>query len=440
MEDISILRNRALRINVSELGRRFLTVLEYLWAIALVLNGNSVFHANANRDFHLLEISVIITILLLLTNFVVYGIRASKRNMLITMFIMIYCTIYLSVMQEKMNVQDYLFLFVIGMPTAFLLFAELYRHGRILQILYRIVDVLCVLSVVSLVFWYLGVVAKVITPNGYVEINWGTFSRAYGFYGVHYAFQLDTTFFPDLYLYRNSGIFAEAPMFNLWLDLSLAIELFLKNKPSRFRVVLLGVTIITTLSVTGIIFMVICVALVIIQVYHKLSRQKKGLVLLGVMLAIPVMGYFLVRSLILKSDTQSYDMRLSDYVGGVKLWMNYPVFGAGYGSLKALLPYIYSPEGVLGISNSIAAVLGTGGIWMAILFYFPHFGALSRRMTGHTKISCFGLCYLFLFCTTAYFGRFLAAVMLAFELALLLGSGDPFAKINPSCEKEEHYA
>lgn len=106
------------------------------------------------------------------------------------------------------------------------------------------------------------------------------------------------------------------------------------------------------------------------------------------------------------------------------MWMDYPVFGGGYGNLGALLEYIYSPTGVVGFSNSILAVLATGGLWMAILFYIPLVGCLFRKTTGSRNLVLFSICYFYLFCTTAFFSRYLAVVMVAFGLAVMHARSD----------------
>lgn len=415
------LRTDESRAGISKLARRALDVLEYLWAFVIILNGNSVYHASANVQLPLLELAVVLTFLLLVTNLVLYRIRTSRYNVLLMVVLLLYCTIYLSIMQTVMNAGVYIKLFVLGAPLMFLLFAELHRRGRLLALMHRFVGLLCVLAVISVIFWYLGSVAKVIMPNMYVEINWGFFDVANGYYGIHFAFQLDTTFFPDAYLFRNSGIFAEAPMFNLWLSIALAIELFMTDEPSRWRCVILALTIVTTLSVTGILFLVLCMVLSAILHYRQMSRMGKGLLLLGAVIAVPILVSVLIKSMTLKSETQSFDMRLSDYIGGVKLWMDYPVFGAGFGNLSAFFPYIYSPEGTVGFSNSIMAVLGTGGMWMALLYYISHIGMLFPRATGSKKLSCFGICMMFLFCTTIFFARFIGVLIVMLGLAIITG-------------------
>ncbi len=400
-----------------------ITILEYLWAFFVILNGNSVYHANANVDFHLLEISLGLTALLFVTNAAFMGVRATRANVLIAMILMLYTTIYLAFRQTSMTASIFIKLFIVGAPVSYLLFAELYRQGRLFKLLHRIVDIICVLSLVSLVFWVFGELLGMIQTNGYMELNWGSFNRIKGYYGIHFAFQLDTTFFPELFINRNSGIFAEAPMFNLWLSIALAIELFLKKKASKARVILLAITILTTLSVTGILFLALSLGLFTILHYREMGRKKRILLWGALMIIIPLALVILGKSLLLKTETQSYDMRLSDYVGGVRLWMDYPVFGCGYGNLSMLLPYIYSPNGIVGFSNSVTAVLGTGGIWIAMLFYFPLLGMLRPKLSGSRSVSCFGVCYLFTFCTTAFFGRYIAVIMLTLGLAIIFGSG-----------------
>lgn len=400
----------------------YMIALEYIWAFYVILNGNSVFHASSVKDYKLLEAAVALTYLLLISNFLLRRIRATRLNVIIMIVIMIHSTVYLGVMQMKMNAGEFIKLFLLGAPALFLLFVELYRQNRLMKLMARFVDVMCLLSVVSLVFWYLGVIAKTIQPNMYIPITWGNFSYAEGFSGFHYAFQLDTTFFPDQFIYRNSGIFAEAPMFNLWLDIALAIELFLREKTSKLRVALLIVTILTTMSVTGIIFVVLCLGLSALLYFKEMKRLNKGLLLILGIVAIPTLAIVLVQSMMLKGDTQSFEMRLSDYTGGFRLWIDYPLFGAGFGDLKALQPYVYTPDGAFGFSNSVMAVLSTGGAWMAVVYYVPYLAMLFPGVTGNKKYSCFGWCMLFLFCTTIFFARLIGVLIIMLGLAIVVGA------------------
>lgn len=413
------LKQGRIKIRVPSASSLLIGGLEYLWVIFVILNGNSVYHANSIRNLYLAECILILTFALLGANILCYRSKPTKTSLLGGVIIMAYSAVYLCIKQHSMSASNFLELFVLGAPLIFMLFSELYRHGRLMQLFYKITDVICLLAIVSLVFWFLGEVLEVIQPNGYVDITWGNFSSIKGYYGIHYAFQLDTTFFPDAYLYRNSSIFTEAPMFNLWLDIALAVEIFLKPKASKLRVALLAFTVLTTLSVTGILFLVLCVVLSAMLRIRNMTQTQACVFILVAIVVIPLLAAVVITSLNLKVDTRSYEMRIADYVDGVLLWMDYPIFGAGFNNLRAL--QAYNEVSVVGFSNSITAVLGTGGVWMALMYYISHVGMMIPKACGSKKIACFGACIMYLFITTIFFSRYIGVVMVMFGYAVLTG-------------------
>lgn len=409
-----------IKIRVPSVADLLIGSLEYVWVILVILNGNSVYHANSVRNLYLMEGILAVTFLLLAANVLCYRAKPTKASMLGAVIIMGYSMVYFCIMQYSMSAKNFLQLFVIGGPLTFLLFSELYRHGRLMKLFYKIVDMICILAAVSLVFWFLGEVFEVIKPNGYVDITWGNFSSVKGYYGIHFAFQLDTTFFPDAYLYRNSSIFSEAPMFNLWLDIALATEIFLKPKASWLRIVLLAVTVFTTLSVTGILFLVLCVVLCgFLRIRHMTKAQACAFILVSIVV-LPVLAAVVITSMNLKVDTRSYELRLADYVDGVLAWMDNPLFGVGFANLRGL--QAYSESTVVGFSNSITAVLGSGGLWIALLYYIPHVGMMFPKASGSKKYACFGVCMMFLFVTTIFFARYIGVALVMFGYTVLAGA------------------
>lgn len=414
------LKQGRIRIRVPSVADLLIGILEYLWVILLVLNGNSVYHANSSRNLYLPEFILLVSFALLGATILCHRAKPTKASLLGAVIIMAYSMVYFCFKQYSMSATNFMHLFVMGAPLMFMLFFELYRHGRLMKLFYKIVDIICILAVVSLYFWFFGVVFEIIKPNGYVEITWGNFTYAEGFSGIHFAFQLDTTFFPDAYLFRNSSIFTEAPMFNLWLDIALAIEFFLKPKASKLRVAILIITVFTTLSVTGILFLVLCVVLSVLLRIRNMTKPQACVFILLAIVAIPLLAMTVITSLSLKVDTRSYEMRLADYVDGVMLWMEYPIFGAGFANLHNM--QAYNTFGVLGFSNSITAVLGTGGVWMALMYYIPHIAMMVPRATGSKKIACFGACMMYLFITTIFFARFIGMVIVIFGYTVIAGS------------------
>lgn len=413
------LTKRPMTLRIPTASQGFLSLIEYGWAIIIVLNGNSVYNANALKEYHLLELCVIATLVLLLVELWRRQLHITRTQGITAVFLMVYHVLYISVRSTKITNLDFICLFVAGLPLLFLLFSVMHRNGLLIALMLKLFNVIFALALLSLYYWIFGVMLQIIQPNMYTAVRWGTMGYIRGFNGLHFMTQLETTFFEDQFIFRNTGIFTEAPMFNLWLNMALGAELFLKERPSRGRVLIYTITIVTTMSVTGLIFLVICLVIHIVRNYHRMNKTQRNLVFFSAMFLIPTVGGLMISSMMVKSDTQSYLMRLSDYVAGVKLWWDYPIFGGGYGNLQALLVYMYSPDGTLGFSNSLTAVLGTGGLWMSLVFYIPLFGILSPRLSGSRNMSCFGLCYAYLFCTTAYFGRFIIVVMAAFGLVIL---------------------
>lgn len=395
-------------------------IIEYLWALVIVLNGNSVYNASALKDYRLLELSLILTVTLLLVDWFTGRIRVTAKDSVVAVGLALYSVVYISARQDTMGVVDFTLLFCGGLPSLYLLFVGLHKRGELLKLICKIADVISVLAPISLFFWVFSSYFGFIRPDMSILINWGYTKRVIGCHGLHFLTQMDSTFFQGQFVHRNSGIFAEAPMFNLWLDIALMIEIFLKPKVSKRRVVVLVITVLTTMSVTGILFLALCLSLWVVQSYREQNAFRKRLIIaLFLLVMIPALAILVGYSLVIKSDTKSYDMRLADYIAGVKLWWEYPIFGGGYANLRALQQYSLTFNGAIGFSNSVTAVLGTGGLWMSALFGIPMLATLSTHLTRSRKIVCFGICYLMLFCTTSFSARFIAVVMIAFEMVLL---------------------
>ncbi len=401
--------------NVTDL---ILWAVEYCWALLVILNGNSILRAIPGTDSRLMPLTAAMTVFMLVLNLMFGRIGIRKRNFTIAIGLFLYAFVYFVFQYHKMAALNYLCLFVVGLPCLFLLFAELHRKGLLMRLINRFVNLICVLSVISLFFWFFGTLLGFMTPNMTAQIRWGGFSTIDGYWGLHFQFQRETTF--STLIYRNTGVFTEAPMLNLWCNLALAIELFLKPKASKVRVVVLTLTVITTFSITGYFFLALCILLKCLKDFHKGKAIFKAMLILVLLVALPVAIRASYELLVIKAETESFAMRMSDYIGGVKLWLDYPLLGSGFGNLEPLMEYVYSPDGVVGFSNSVAAVLGTGGLWMSLLFYVPHVACVFPRATRSKAFCCFGVCILYLFITTIFIGRYLIVVLLALEMAVLV--------------------
>lgn len=393
---------------------RPIKIIEYAWALFLILNGNSVYHAAIYIDYHFPLICTALTILLWIIT-PPTGKFGKKKNLLMAIVAVCYFAVYFVLKNQTVAKEIYLSGFIISIPVLMLYFQKLHRLGEPERVFYRIETVVLVLAALSLVLWLLGPMLNVISPNCGIAINWGRERVVDGYFGLQFITQKDDTF--SFGIIRNTGIFCEAPMFNLWLSISLATEMFLKSSISKKKVLLLCVTILTTTSTTGILFIVICFVLYA-YLQTKSSKAKTRLAILAVCLCIFPIGISVIQSVLsLKSETSSYSIRMQDYIAGVTVWLENPIFGTGYGDISSL--FLFKTGTSKGFSNSITAILATGGLYHFVIYLLGIFAPMLGHYENKAKIVCFILCYAFLSVVTIFFARYILVVFVTFGLSYL---------------------
>lgn len=389
-----------------------LHILEYVTLSLFVIEGNSVYRFVTDKYYHLtLFCGLISCLLLLYLMWLQHGVR--RTDVIICCMLEIWAVIYFVFKLSEVTAEIYISLFMIGLPVLFLIWRIYDSAGKPYQLFYRLSDVVCFLGAVSLVVWLLGPVLNLIPINTYISINWGREKIVGGYLGLVYNTSADTTF--GFSFFRNSSIFTEAPMFNLWLNLAMAVELFLKPKPAKARILLLTLCIASTISTTGILFLVLVIG---IKYWDQIKSGKNTirffLILLLLILA-PLFCLFVYNVFLMKRDTISFMIRMKDFGAGLIVWMRHPILGSGYGNLTELMAFDYNINNK-GFSNSIMAVLATGGLWMSILYIASFVGLFEKK----NNVQKFSICYLYLFVSTIFFARYIAIVLLAFGLALLM--------------------
>jgi hypothetical protein len=205
--------------------------------------------------------------------------------------------------------------------------------------------------------WVFASYLDVIKPIGYISYKWGNnISNTPNYYNIYYETQ--NINFLGIDLIRNSGIFAEAPMHSLCLCMALAIELFLKTEVKKIRILILSITLLTTISTSGYLF-------IILALVGKFIFLKKHSTILKI-IVLPIIGlgvYFVVSALILeKKNTISYESRSNNIEMQLKQWKHSPIFGVGYGGV------IDDKKNILENSNSFFSILADGGIYMFSLY------------------------------------------------------------------------
>lgn len=399
-------------------------LLESILVILMILNCNSIYGRLATTTLYIEELTTIFAVLL----FIICTKKTNVRNK--TFFFLIgigtISILYLIARYAISDKRNFILQFLVFLPCIVIYMSQKGAERKVLDIYKRFSDYIFIISTLSTTVWLLAEIVHVINPNVTANITWGTTHTVQGFYGLFFETQMENTF--GLYLYRNTGIFCEAPMHSLVLTLALIYELFLKKEKSRTRIIILSLYILTTFSLTGIL----CIAIAFLLEYWQSMQSKKRI--------IRVLYYTLFYALILvaiisanyliniKSSTGSYSVRMIDYIVGMRAWIDNPIFGKGYNVLSTFYEYKTSlmidaglHNSGMGFSNSLTAILGQGGLALAVVYLGGFLNLIIKRKTDMDKKS-WSIMIMILMTTTIFHSRFIMfyyvalAYILAFDL------------------------
>lgn len=170
-------------------------------------------------------------------------------------------------------------------------------------------------------------------------------------------------------IYRNASIFWEPGVFQIYLNFALVYLLFVKKKINFFKIIIILISIITTMSTTGIFLSGLIITLKIIFFKVKSVTYLIGkfiLIIFVMFILIPFIVYFSYD----KIGSISYSYRIIDILISIKLWSEKLIFGWGF------LNYdIFRQRTGLtrGNSNGLFSLLYQGGIFMFTLYFTPIF-------------------------------------------------------------------
>lgn len=408
-----------------------LSAIEYLFVIILILDGNSVYHSMTNANLHFPIILAILSLVL--------GCLPKRREvqstdgraLLVCIMLFLVNFLYAILMWGQIARESYICMFLIGVPFLYLYFNKRQDTNDMYSLFYKIDNIITLIALLSTIIWVLGPTLNIIKPNCSITINWGYTATYPGYFGMLFELTKDKTFGLDMI--QNNAFFTEAPMLNLWLDIAIGTELFLKEKYSINRLIILLVCIVTTISTTAIIFVIICFILRYIRKNVEGSSKRKIILLAALVVLVPIAVNIINDVLAFKSETGSYRTRMAHFVAGYLMWKDNPIFGAGYGNLNnfLLLGYTsYTAAGGQGFSNSITAILGSGGLWNAVPYFYGIIAPFFHKSSYKIRNICFIVCYAYLSISTIFFARFLQAVFVAFGLSFIAISRSISKEVN----------
>lgn len=356
--------------SVKSAGDRFLAVVAYLIVILAVMSTTvmwnylkGAFIPIGTYRYLLLGIGVF---LFLITN--------SYNFKDLSFIILTVCYLLVFIFFSQAN--PFKYFSNLCMPlTAALLIVFVYcrqKQGQLLLDSYA--NIVLIAAAVSLFFYVFGSILGLklgVVNTVYYWANNPHFTTSYCYLYFHQPLQ--DQMYLGHHVIRNTGIFTEAPGYTLFLLNGLIIELFVKKSKTFWRIGLILVTLLTTLSATAILLGALAVLLAFLQRLHAQGKLNLKIVIPGIVLLL-LLGIVVIH--IRKSGGSSYSVRADDLRIGLTVWSRHPVFGAGFGNESALIKLFAFHRANNGLSMGLTTLLATGGLYLALYFLVPFFVTL----------------------------------------------------------------
>lgn len=399
------------RINKNKISK-FSTIhfLEYLIWFLIILDFNTVFLYNGESHHYVLISSGLIIVALCLKK----RIRINRNRLLWIGVYLVYMLLWNFLAMGTYFKSEFIERFLIFMPTMWFYISTLCELDSFLR---KFANIVFILAIVSLFFWGLGTILGVIDETSFTKMFWGTendrFVLVKNFYNLYFETSQNYVIF-GIHTARNDGIFCEGPMYAAVLLFALAYELFYRKQVNIRRIVVLSITMVTTISLTGWIIMLFMYVYKYITKSENTSSQKIVKGIIGVV--IVCVGIYIVTLLIeMKSSTESFLIRLDDYAAGFNSWKASPIWGHGYGNTTSVNSFLSSfRKNNTGTSNSLMMVLAQGGlVWL--MYYFAGFFAYFKIGRKYHNWNYYGflIVLIMMFLTVVFYTRLMMLVLLS---------------------------
>lgn len=385
--------------------------LEMLVAICIVLDCETIWKWMNHSGYVKAGIFLCLVFSLIILIFFIQ--KKVKVKTTIFLIILIYLGIFVirNIFESFINATQ----FAIIILLFYLYFRE---KENIYNVLNKVSTLVTILAIISIFFFIFGSVLHILKPTNNLTIYVNNNPKIVdSYFGLHYEVQKENTF--GIELYRNTGIFYEAPKYTLILSIILMYELFILKNKNKKRNIILSITILTTMSLTGIFGLIL---IWLGYIFFKDSiKTYKGILIKAVFFIILLLFSYefidvFAKTMAIKSDTASYSTRMDNYIAGFKAWMDNPIFGAGYLNMKTIISYYSSFRlNDIGYSNSLFRILAQGGIFLILMYIIP---IIKFLVTGfknkNPDVIYFGALFIYFFITTSFSYNFIMILLLFF--------------------------
>ena len=345
-------------------------IIEYIFAVALLLGCSSVYHVMNSRLYDY-------ACLVLVTLLAVYKItkkrtRAKIRGNKLGIIILIYLgmILFVAVTIASMGIGFYIRFFFYVPIMLFVVGANTYEEN--LKFMRNISNVIYFLVITSVTLWVLGPLLNIVSPTGSIDIFWGYQTRFDSYYRLLYTTGIQRKYFLGQILRRNLSIYPEGPFANLIFTLGFAYEMFLNPKsPSKFKVIIYVLAMISTLSTTGMLMLLVILGIKYIFIQTSQGRKHGTsyafrtfvvpifVIIVGYIASTYVLDYKQI------NDEGNFLAHMGDFAFGLQHFLSRPITGYGFN---------YTGFSLTGNNTSgLFKVLTYGGIPFGLLYLTPLF-------------------------------------------------------------------
>ena len=343
-------------------------ILETVLIILSIIYTRTIFAYLSNIDLHINLIICLIMLLLIILNMINRNFEKQKIKRFCKYLLAYY--VYISIFAVFSYIKDKSFFanFYIILPGFFSLIVFNKEENKYKELLKKFVLISVVLAGISIIFYLLGTLTNVIKSTGNIQFDWGIKRNVPTYFFLHFNTQYIGTF--NLTMYRNTGIFTEAPMFSLILTVALIINMFIINANKKNNIILsaiIAIAIITTFSATGLVILTISL---IVKLFLGLKNKNK-IIKIFILVFLSILVIISASMVVARSKMSTGSIRIDDYKACIMAWKNYPLMGNGYNNENAIKKYMGKNRIDMGLSNSLGVILAEGGIYLLTFYVFP---------------------------------------------------------------------
>lgn len=370
-----------MRISLSEQSmlKSFVKFVSWLWILLFLIQSNSVYYVSYNTNVK--KMVTLFSLIVLIASFfiIILAILLKQMNIIrlilsVLIFVIIFIFFYwgssvTGAEWTSFDIYTYWILLLIFFLWNILL-KKLCLENYLFVSFKKIV---LIYAELSLFMWVGCSVFSIFHTSNQILINWGSI-HAVPIYFHLYAQSQDAINFLGINFIRNTGFFAEAPMYSFVLSIALLINVFIENKFNLSTFILM-LTIFTTASTTGTLTILI---ILVIKLNQYLLKSKYRNILLPLIFLVILFGtafFAYITFLKFEQGSGSVSVRINDFEAGYKTWIQHPIFGVGMSNdieiIKNMNParwFYVGHIGNTGYSSGFMKFLAGGGIMYVFLY------------------------------------------------------------------------